>query len=377
MPTTSDVSDQDGLYERAAAEYGAALVRLARGYEADPDKRRDLLQEIHLALWRSFNGFHGECSLRTWAYRVAHNVATSWVIRQRRARPQMLLSLEDAEPLQIEPNSDRHLALARLMDLIHRLKPVDRQIILSYLDGMDAGEIAELTGLSPGNVATKVHRIKNILARDFQGRAMDELRNLWQNQEVEEMKMSIEELRAKAAKFQKRIQLRNVREYVACAFVIPSFGWAFIHIPQLVPRISFGLIIAGAVYVVWYLHTRGAVASLPSDMGRENCVTFHRRELERQRDLLRNIWKWYLGPLIPGLALYVIWSIIIAPPARRRFLEAYAVFCVALFWGIGWLNRRGARRLDRQIDELKTPDSQPFDSDPPAAQLPPPVPPAR
>jgi RNA polymerase sigma-70 factor (ECF subfamily) len=163
------VSNQDGLYEQAAAEYGAALARLARGYEADPDKRRDLLQEIHLALWRSFEGFQAECSLRTWVYRVAHNVATSWVIRQRRARPQMLLSIEDAEPLQIEPNSDRQLALARLMDLIHRLKPVDRQIILSYLDGMDAGEIAELTGLAPGNVATKVHRIKNILARDFQG----------------------------------------------------------------------------------------------------------------------------------------------------------------------------------------------------------------
>lgn len=163
------MSDQDGLYEQAAAEYGSALARLARGYEADADKRRDLLQEIHLALWRSFDGFHGECSQRTWVYRVAHNTATSWVIRQRRARPQMLVSLEEVEPLRTAPDSDRRLELARLMDLIQRLKPVDRQIILSYLDGMDAAEISELTGLSPANVATKVHRIKNILARDFQG----------------------------------------------------------------------------------------------------------------------------------------------------------------------------------------------------------------
>ncbi|MCC6585489.1 MAG: hypothetical protein IT168_02115 [Bryobacterales bacterium] len=62
--TTSNVSGQDDLYEQAAAEYGAALARLARGYEADPDKRRDLLQEIHLALWRSFAGFVALCSLR-------------------------------------------------------------------------------------------------------------------------------------------------------------------------------------------------------------------------------------------------------------------------------------------------------------------------
>ena len=66
MATTSDVNGQDDLYERAAAEFGAALGRLARGYEADPEKRRDLLQEVHLALWRSFEGFNARCSLRTW-----------------------------------------------------------------------------------------------------------------------------------------------------------------------------------------------------------------------------------------------------------------------------------------------------------------------
>jgi RNA polymerase sigma-70 factor (ECF subfamily) len=169
-----DVRDQDGLYTQAAAEYGAALARLARGYEADADKRRDLLQEIHLALWRSFGGskaggFKAQCSLRTWVYRVAHNAATSWVIRQRRARPEMLVSLDEVEPLPVSPDSDRRIALERLMALIQRLRPVDRQVILSYLDGMDAAEISELTGLAPGNVATKIHRIKNVLARDYRG----------------------------------------------------------------------------------------------------------------------------------------------------------------------------------------------------------------
>lgn len=79
------------------------------------------------------------------------------------------MSLDEVEALPIEGETDRKVALSKLTDLIRRLKPLDRQVILTWLDGMDAVEIGELTGLSSGNVATKVHRIKSILARDFQG----------------------------------------------------------------------------------------------------------------------------------------------------------------------------------------------------------------
>ena len=76
----------DALYEQAAAEYGRALERLVCAYEADTDKRGDLLQEIHIALWRSFNAFEGRCSMRTWVYRIAHNTAASYITRQRRTK---------------------------------------------------------------------------------------------------------------------------------------------------------------------------------------------------------------------------------------------------------------------------------------------------
>jgi RNA polymerase sigma-70 factor (ECF subfamily) len=140
------VSEQDDLYQRAAAEYAAALGRLARGYEADPDKRRDLLQEVHLALWRSFEGFNGRCSLRTWVYRVAHNTAISWVTRQKRGRPQMLVSLEEIEATPMPADADRRVALERLTQLVQRLEPRDREVILAYLEGMDAVEIGEFNG---------------------------------------------------------------------------------------------------------------------------------------------------------------------------------------------------------------------------------------
>ena len=167
-----DVS-QDSLYEEAAETYGSALDRLALAYELDPDARRDLLQEIHLQLWRSLASFDQRCSLRTWIYRVAHNVATGHVIRQRRIRDR-LVSVEDIETIEDIPGADhgelaisQTQALERLSALIQRLKPLDRQIIVSYLEGMAANSISEITGLSPANVAMKVHRIKNILKRWF------------------------------------------------------------------------------------------------------------------------------------------------------------------------------------------------------------------
>ncbi len=174
MPTESipaSPSRQDELYQEAAAIYGAALERLARGYEADQDRQRDLLQEVHLALWQSLAGFDGRCSLRTWVYRVAHNVAASHVIRDHRVNSRTLVGLDLLETLPVEDDRervlDRHHTLEKLLRLIQRLKPLDRQVILSYLEGLDAASIGEITGISPRNVATKVHRIKNILARRF------------------------------------------------------------------------------------------------------------------------------------------------------------------------------------------------------------------
>jgi RNA polymerase sigma-70 factor, ECF subfamily len=171
-------TEQDGRYREAAAAYGAALDRLARAYEADPDKRRDLLQEIHLALWRSFAGFDGRCSLRTWVYRVAHNTAASHVQRQRRGK-QVLVSLDDLAAVPDRRDgqdaADRRDALERLLALIQQLRPLDRQVMLAYLEGLDAASIGEIVGISPGNVATKIHRIKHILTQRFnQGGLHDE-----------------------------------------------------------------------------------------------------------------------------------------------------------------------------------------------------------
>lgn len=162
---------QDALYHEAASTYGGAIERLARGYEPDDDRRRDLVQDIHVALWRSFAGYAGRASMRTWVYRVAHNTAISRVVR-RRAKAPTLVTLDEAADVPsggATPDPDHARALDHLLALIRTLTPLDRQVILLYLEELDAQAIADITGLSPGNVATKVHRIKHTLARRFAG----------------------------------------------------------------------------------------------------------------------------------------------------------------------------------------------------------------
>jgi len=164
------VTAQDERYQEAASAFGAALERLAYAYEADRDRRRDLLQEIHVALWKSFAAFDGRCSVRTWVYRVAHNVAISEVTR-RRARAPVLVGLDElashADPADHERALDERRTLERLMALVHRLEPLDRQVMVLYLEGLDAASIADVTGLAAGNVATKIHRMKKLLAQRF------------------------------------------------------------------------------------------------------------------------------------------------------------------------------------------------------------------
>ena len=162
-------SDADGRYALAVELLGSALARVAAGYEANPADRQDLLQNIHLQLWRSLASFDGRCSLRTWAYRVAHNVAADHIARQRRQGA--TISLGDPEAPEIDERVESHestvsdrLALGQVYNLLHRMAPIDRQVMLLYLEEESAATIAEVSGLSASAVATRIHRLKRHLA---------------------------------------------------------------------------------------------------------------------------------------------------------------------------------------------------------------------
>jgi hypothetical protein len=89
---------------------------------------------------------------------------------------------------------------------------------------------------------------------------------------------------------------------------------------------------------------------LPADFGVVASIEFHRRELVRQRDMLRSVWRWYIAPIVPGLAVFSAGTLPQHSPWWMFLL--LALFFLAIFGGIVWLNRRAADRLDRQIAEL-------------------------
>lgn len=161
-----EVIQADVLFERICTEFAAPLVRLARAHEADVSLQQDLLQEIYMALWRSLSGFAGRCSLRTWVFRVAHNAAATHVLRQRRVANK-LVSLDDVQLVSEAPGlddvTDEAQLLLQLHWLIRRLKPLDREVFVLYLEGLGIHEIAEIACLSLANTSTKLHRIRTLL----------------------------------------------------------------------------------------------------------------------------------------------------------------------------------------------------------------------
>jgi len=136
------------------------LHKVAYIYCRDIEERRDLIQEMAIQLWRSFDRFDGRSSAATWTYRVAMNVAISHRRREgRRPRAAPLeigLNVADANSA-FGAEDDRSQVLHALID---GLDEMNRGLVLLYLDGFNHAEIAEMLGTTAGNVGTRLGRIK-------------------------------------------------------------------------------------------------------------------------------------------------------------------------------------------------------------------------
>ena len=155
----------DQHFDRVIAAYGPALGRLASAYERDQHDREDLLQDILFALWRALPSFRGQCSERTFIYRVAHNRALTY---RRRARPrgERLEDVADVSDSRADP-AERAVAVQRrehLLDAIRRLSPGYRQVVTLRLEDLSNAEIAEVLGVSENTVAIRLTRARKALA---------------------------------------------------------------------------------------------------------------------------------------------------------------------------------------------------------------------
>jgi hypothetical protein len=179
-----------------------------------------------------------------------------------------------------------------------------------------------------------------------------DLKTVWQNQHLEATQMSIEEIRSKARSFERKIRRRNLREYVAAAFIAAFFGFFAWRPPLPIMRVGSIAVAVGALCFAYELHRRGSSQTEPKDLGTTGSLDFYIRQLERQRNLFDQSWKWMLW-LIPGMIVLIAGAIVSAP---IRKIGPFLV--LAILWTAIWLwmmlkrNKRKARDLQQEIDEL-------------------------
>lgn len=148
------------------------LYKVANIYCSRPEDRSDLIQDFILEFWRAWPRFEpARAKVSTWMYRIAMKVAinahrgASRSIRAADALPNPLIDLAAADAELVNGDDDLHA----LHQLLARFDAIGRSLILLYLEGYSHAEIAEITGLSVSNVATRIQRIKHSLSSDFKG----------------------------------------------------------------------------------------------------------------------------------------------------------------------------------------------------------------
>ena len=172
MPVETKQSAAEGAGREAAflrlMEQFQAAIWLVSVYAAKPADRDDLFQEIALAIWTAIPRFRGESSERTWLYRIAHNVALSHQVRTGRheVRTRAVESTADWPSQRPHPEQqtlDRERT-ELLVELARALPAADRQVLLLHLEGLSDAEVAEVSGLTAGAVATRLSRARSRIA---------------------------------------------------------------------------------------------------------------------------------------------------------------------------------------------------------------------
>lgn len=135
------------------------IYKVASFYTDKEHPIGDLYQEIVINLWKGFPSFKGESKYSTWIYRIALNTCVSFYRRSHRN-----LQYVDFQ-VDIPEETEHNEQISELYALINRLGKIERALVLLYLDDKSYKEIAEITGLSVTNVATKLNRIKEKLRK--------------------------------------------------------------------------------------------------------------------------------------------------------------------------------------------------------------------
>jgi RNA polymerase sigma factor (sigma-70 family) len=163
--TTPELQER---FQTLVDEHKKILYKVCNSYCRDRDARDDLAQEIIIQLWRSFDRFDERYRFSTWMYRIALNVAISFY-RRENTRTRYLISDEEHLLEAIDEKENQPDDIRLLYEFIEGLDPLNKALVLLYLDGNNYQEIADVLGISETNAATKINRLKNKLKQELSG----------------------------------------------------------------------------------------------------------------------------------------------------------------------------------------------------------------
>lgn len=158
----SQHSEQHETFLKIIGEHSPLIYKVCYMYAEDSEHLKDLYQEVTANIWQGLENYRGESKVSTWIYRIAINTCVSFIRRNGRHSS---LNRLDEEAYSLADRNDEHAELLREMyGMISQLGKLDRAIIMLWLDEYSYEEIAQLTGLSRNNVASRLHRAKERLA---------------------------------------------------------------------------------------------------------------------------------------------------------------------------------------------------------------------
>ena len=145
------------------------IYKVSNAYCRNVEDRRDLVQEIIVQLWKSFDKYDNKYKISTWMYRISMNVSISFY-RKNRHRKELSTGFEENifELSEDEKDFETEKNIGLLNQFISELKELDKALMILYLEGKSYQECAEILGISKTNVATKISRIKLKLKKRFE-----------------------------------------------------------------------------------------------------------------------------------------------------------------------------------------------------------------
>ena len=154
------MKDIELQFTKMVKEYRKTIYTVCYFYSKDTEEVNDLYQEILINLWKGFEKFRGESSLKTWIWRVGLNTCNNQERKKKGSVQTIPLSID----IDLYNDDDvQSKQIQMLYDRINRLDVFDRAIILLWLENMNYQDIADVVGISLSNVTTRLFRIKEQL----------------------------------------------------------------------------------------------------------------------------------------------------------------------------------------------------------------------